>query len=141
MPVVVSAGVALRAYRRRRMYWCFHCYGINNQPSGPCVVCGQPIEEPPGLSYRDRLVWTLGHPDADRAIVAAQLLGRIGDKSVAPALRRVVTESPDVFLAAEALQSLVTLLGPEELAPMLEVLAEEGAAPVRRVARRLLEQG
>jgi hypothetical protein len=121
------------------MFWCFHCYGINDQPRGPCVHCGQPIEEPLGLSHQDRLVWALGHPDADRAIVAAQLLGRIGDRSVAPTLRRVVAESSDVFLAAEALRSLVTLLGAEELAPTLKALAKDGTAPVRKVARHVLE--
>ena len=45
---------------------------VSPRASGPCVRCGRPVEGPPGLSYDDRLVWALGHPDGDRAVLAAQ---------------------------------------------------------------------
>jgi uncharacterized Rossmann fold enzyme len=33
------------------------------------------VEGPPALSFDDQLVWALGHPDGDRAVLAAQTLG------------------------------------------------------------------
>jgi len=57
------------------MYWCFYCYGVNAVDGGPCAHCGRPIESPAGLSYHERLIWALGHPDGDRAITAARTLG------------------------------------------------------------------
>lgn len=91
------------------------------------------------MTYQDRLEWTLGHPDADRAALAARLLGRIGDLSVAPVLERVVEESNDPYLAAEALRSLLRLLGVRGCGSKLEAWARHGPLLVRRVAQGALD--
>ena len=59
------------------MYWCFHCYAVNDHPAGPCDACGQPVEAPPGLTRTDGLAWALRHPDGDRAVLAAKALGKL----------------------------------------------------------------
>ena len=53
-------------------HWCHSCYGITPRSSGPCVRCGRPVEGPPGRSFDEQLVWALGHPDGDRAVVEAR---------------------------------------------------------------------
>jgi hypothetical protein len=120
------------------LYWCYHCYGLNRAPSGPCNRCGRPIEGPPGLSYDQRLMWTLGHPDGDRAVTAARILGSLRSRDASPALRAAVIADRDPFLAVEALRSLITIDGVERLRPWLEELAAQAPFMVRAVAQRAL---
>jgi hypothetical protein len=120
------------------MYWCFSCYAVNPGSSGPCVRCGQPVEGPPNLSYDDRLVWALGHPDGDRAILAAQTLGVRRVRPALPTLRRVVDESRDPFLAVAALRSAITIAGVDELREWLAQLARSDSFMVRAVAEQAL---
>lgn len=79
------------------VYWCYHCYGVNSLPAGTCVHCGRPIEEPGGLTQTTRLVWALGHPDGDRALVAARRLGLIRAREAVPALWESVRRSHDPY--------------------------------------------
>jgi hypothetical protein len=83
-------------------------------------------------------VWTLGHPDGDRAALAAQILGARGSRSALSALRRTVEEGRDPYLAVAALRSALAIAGGEELRGRLEHLAECESFMVRRVAQRAL---
>jgi hypothetical protein len=120
------------------VYWCFHCYGLNREAGGLCVRCGLPVEGPPGLSYDQQLMWTLGHPDGDRAVTAARILGSRRSREASPALREAVTVDRDPFLAAEALRSLIAIDGVERLRPWLEQLADRAPFMVRAVAQGAL---
>lgn len=120
------------------MYWCFHCYGVNPRPSGPCVHCGQEIAAPDGLSYDQQLIWALAHPDGDRAIMAARTLGSRRAAEAAPRLREVAQEGSDPFLAAEALRSLIEIEGAESLRPLLTEIAEHGGLLPATLAARAL---
>jgi HEAT repeats len=120
------------------MYWCHACYAVNPRSSGPCVRCGRPVEGPPGLSFDDQLVWALGHPDGDRAVLAAQSLGARRVRAALPALRRVVDEDRDPYLAVAALRSAIAIAGADELRDWLEQLTHRESFMVREVAQRAL---
>jgi hypothetical protein len=121
-----------------RVYWCFYCYALNRQSAGPCGRCDRPVEGPGELSYDDRLVWALGHPDGDRAVLAAQTLGTRRVRAALPALRRAVEEDRDPFLAVAALRSALAIAGADELRSWLEQLAEGDSFMVCRVAQYAL---
>ena len=120
------------------MFWCFHCHAVNDHPGGPCRACGQPVEAPAGLPYADRLIWTLRHPDGDRAVVAAKTLGRLQARESVPALREAVEAGPDIFLRAEALRSLIAIEGVEPLRPWLDALSRDAPFNVRAIAQEAL---
>ncbi len=120
------------------MYWCFHCYAINPRPTGPCERCGRSVQAPEGLSYEDRLVWVLRHPDGDRAINAARILGQRRAGAAAPALRAVVADGRDPYLAAEALRSLIAIEGRDQIRELLQELAASDSFMVATVAKRAL---
>lgn len=121
------------------MHWCHSCYGINPRSSGPCVRCGRPVEGPPGRSFDEQLVWALGHPDGDRAVVAAQTLGVRRVRAALPALRKVVDEDRDPYLAVAALRGAIAIAGSEELRDWLENLTHRESFMVREVAQRALQ--
>lgn len=121
------------------MYWCFHCYAVNDHPIGPCGVCGQPVQAPAGLSWAGSLIWALHHPDGDRAVVAASTLGNLQARESIPALRAVVETGKDIYLRAAALRSLIAIEGVEPLRPWLEELSRAAPVTVRDIARRALE--
>ena len=120
------------------MHWCYYCYAVNSRPSGSCVRCGRQLEGPPHLSYDEQLVWALGHPDGDRAVLAAQSLGVRRVRSALPALRRAVEEDRDPYLAVAALRGAVAIAGRDELRGWLEQQARSESFMVREVAQRAL---
>jgi len=123
------------------MYWCFRCYAINDGPCGPCVACGQPVQPPPGLTRAGGLAWALGHPDGDRAVLAAQVLGRLGAREAIPALRAAAEGGADIYLRAAALRSLLAIEGTGPQRQWLEELARSGPFNVRAIAlQALLEE-
>lgn len=97
-------------------------------------AAAKPIEPPAGATYDDLLAWALGHPDGDRAVLAAQIRGRRGARSALPALRRAVDESRDPYVAGAALRSAIAIAGEAELAPWLEQLAAHPAFMIRNIA-------
>jgi HEAT repeats len=83
-------------------------------------------------------VWALGHPDGDRAVMAAQTLGTRGVQSALPALRRVVEEDRDPYLAVAALRSAIAIAGRDELRGWLEQVAQSESFMLREEAQRSL---
>jgi len=120
------------------VFWCFHCYALNAHPTGPCDVCSEPVEAPAGLSRVDSLIWTLRHPDGDRAQLAAGILGRLRAHESVPALREVVRDGNDIFLREEALRSLIAIEGIEPLRSWLEEVSRVLPVVLRDMARRSL---
>ncbi|MGH3305239.1 MAG: HEAT repeat domain-containing protein [Streptosporangiaceae bacterium] len=90
------------------------------------------------MSWTDSLIWALGHPDGDRAVMAARSLGRLRAPEAAPALRAVVEAGADVYLRAEALLSVIAISGPDSLRPWLVRLSQSGPLRVREIAREAL---
>jgi hypothetical protein len=122
------------------VFWCFHCYALNDRPDGPCNRCGEPVEAPAGLSRTQSLIWALGHPDGDRAVVAAMTLGRLRARESIAALRAAAEASKDIYLRAAALNSLIAIEGAVALRPWLDELGRAGPVNVRAIARRALEE-
>ena len=122
------------------MFWCFHCYAVNDHPNGPCEVCGKPVESPAGLSWVDSLIWTLHHPDGDRALIAAATLGRLRARESIPALYEVAEAGADIYLRAQALRSLIAIEGVEPLRSWLDALRRDAPFNLRDIAREALDR-
>jgi len=120
------------------MHWCHFCYAVNPRAVGPCVRCGRPVQGPGDLSYDDRLIWALGHPDGDRAVLAAQTLGARRVRSALPALRRTADQDRDPYLAVAALRGAIAIAGCDELRDWLEELARSESFMVRETAEQAL---
>ena len=122
------------------MYWCFHCYAVNDHATGPCDVCRHPVEAPSGLTYVEALIWALHHPDGDRAVLAAQTLGRLHAREAVLALRAVAAEDGmDIYVRGAALRSVIAIEGSGPLRPWLEELSSSAPFSVRTIARRALQ--
>lgn len=70
-------------------------------------------------------------------MIAAQILGERRELGAEQPLRALVTDG-DPFLAAQALDSLVSIVGVVGVRDLLEPLAQSGPPAVRRVALRAL---
>jgi hypothetical protein len=128
------------------VFWCFHCYAVNDHPSGPCRACGQPVEaRRPAFPSLTALIWALRHPDGDRAMVAAQTLGSLKAHESILALRAAAEAGPDIYLRAAALRSLIAIeeangsMGVESLRPWLDTLSRHAPLNVRGIAREALD--
>jgi HEAT repeat protein len=122
------------------VYFCWHCYGQTDTADGPCPHCGLPVAPPTHTDYTDRLLWALRHPLPETRLIAARTLGRRQATRAAGSLRELALADDDPYLAATALEALVRLQGAAALRPVLETLATQGPAPVRRLAVHLLRE-
>jgi hypothetical protein len=120
------------------MYWCFHCYAVNDHVDGPCDTCGQPVEAPVGLTYADGLIWALRHPDGDRAVLAAKTLGRLRVREAVPALQVAAEAGKDIYLREAALRSVLAIGGADAIWRWLNELSGSAPFNVRDVARQAL---
>jgi HEAT repeat protein len=120
------------------MCYCWHCYAENDRSSGPCEQFGRPVESPCETTYVEQLVWALRHPLPGRQMMAAQILGDRRERAAVEPLRELV-DTGDPYLAAQALRSLVAIVGPEPERPLLEQLARSGPPAVAGVALRALQ--
>ncbi|HTX12591.1 MAG TPA: HEAT repeat domain-containing protein [Solirubrobacteraceae bacterium] len=84
------------------------------------------------------MIWALGHPDGDRAVMAAQTLGTRRVRAALPALRKAVDEDRDPYLAVAALRSAIAIAEGQELRGWLEQIARGESFMVREVAQRAL---
>jgi hypothetical protein len=117
-------------------YYCWQCYGENPRCGGICTKCGGRIEAPAGTPYVDLLLWALGHPLAERQMTAARVLGELREPRASAALRELAIGARDPYLAAQALESLIAIEGPDSLVALLCDRVVKGPIPVRRVAER-----
>jgi hypothetical protein len=122
---------------RALVHYCWHCYAANANPAAACQACGRPVETPGDATYAERLIWALGHPLPDTRMIAAEILGTRREPAAAPRLRQLVA-SDDPYLAAQALKSLVAIVGVDATRETLVELAHSGAPPVAAVASRAL---
>lgn len=125
---------------RAPVYYCWFCYRHNDRACGPCARCGKEISPPPDADQTARLIWALHHPDSDVAMLSTRRLGQLGDRSAIPALRKCVVRTPDPYLAAEALRSLLVLSTPAAEKELLDRLARDGAVMLRNQARGALAE-
>jgi HEAT repeat protein len=79
----------------------------------------------------------LRHPDGDRALLAAGILGRLRARECVGALREAVEAGKDIYVRAEALRSLLATEEVELLRPWLEQLSRVPPVNVRNIARRV----
>lgn len=73
-------------------------------------------------------------------MIAAQILGQRREVRAAAPLR-ILIGTADPFLAAQALDSLVLIVGAARLRGLLDQLARTGSPAVSHVAQRALERG
>ena len=121
------------------MYYCWHCYGRNSMPSGPCELCGAEIAASQEASSESLLIWGIRHPDPDVAIISTRRLAEHCGPAVVAALRDAIAAPPDPYVAADALQSLLAVSSVEVERSLLQQLAQEGSVMLRSAAVSALE--
>jgi HEAT repeat protein len=123
---------------RGDVHYCWHCYGANDAGHGRCRLCGERIEPPADVGYVDQLLWALAHPLVERRMVAARVLGSRRERRAIPRLRDLALSRDDPYLAAVALEALVSIEGIPALRKLLERLAAEAPPQVREAATAAL---
>jgi len=134
----IQPGSRGAAMSRTATYFCWACYAPVDGAEGRCPACGHASAPPPGTSFTERLLWTLGHPLVERRMVAIGVLAERGERRAVPRLRELAGDARDPYLAAAALQAAVSIEGPEASRALL-LAARNRPVPARRAAQRLLD--
>ena len=119
-------------------FYCWWCYGRNDNGTGPCVQCGRDIRPPDSATQTQRLIWGTHHPDPDVAIICTRRLGTHADTAAVPLLRALIMDPPDPYVGAEALTSLLALSSVDAERQLLQELADHGPVLQKHLAQRAL---
>jgi HEAT repeat protein len=109
--------------------FCPACYSPNDWSDDRCLSCGTSLAT--DESYDDKLIWALGHPDTERAILAAEALaGRASTRAIDRLIE--LLDSTDPYRAAAAARALLAFASDQRAASALEFCQRHPSVLVRR---------
>lgn len=110
--------------------FCPKCYAQNRAEDRICAACGAGLDEECG-DYVDKLInFSLRHPVPSIPPMAAEILGKIGDKRAVEPLIEVIRLSEDPGLLEAAVEALGKL-NDKRAVPALGAVLKDGALTVR----------
>lgn len=114
-------------------FFCPKCYAENRAEDEICRSCGARLDEEAG-DYVDRLIrFSLHHPVPSVAAMAAETLGKIGDRRAVEPLMEILRTSEEPGLLEASAEALGRLRD-EEAVPALSKVLERGTVAARRNA-------
>ncbi|MBK8985076.1 MAG: hypothetical protein IPM39_03190 [Chloroflexi bacterium] len=109
--------------------YCPHCWVENAYEAQTCTACGASLAET-GKDFTDRLMDAIGHPEPTRAVIAAEILGRLGAERAVPPLLVRLARQPDSMDVTTAVAHTLGLLGALPAVPGLAVVLLDGTRPL-----------
>ena len=82
-------------------YFCIFCWFESSEPFDCCPRCYRQHSELDQVSYTERLILSLQHPEAETRHRVAHILGMRRDIQAIPALAKIADETNDIFLLRE----------------------------------------
>jgi HEAT repeat protein len=117
-------------------WYCPDCFAEVEQQTERCPGCGADLTDPT-FDFEEQLIRARQHPLPDRRLLAAQVLGQRHAHRAVPDLLRIVGDSGDPYLVAEATVALARIGEPEGLR-VVERIARDGPVVARVAARAAL---
>ncbi len=113
-------------------FYCPKCWGEMKENVDTCPHCGADIRRIwSTLSYEDKLIHALNHPEPTTVMRAAWLLGEKKVERAAPALISLIKRTKDLYIILEATRALGKIGTP----PCREALKALTRHPVQMIAR------
>lgn len=113
-------------------FYCTNCWAENRLGDKVCWSCGAPLDDE--VSYKEKLIKALSHPEPQTPVRAAWLLGELEAREAVPQLIRAVQASADPYLQEAAVEALGKI-GDLGALPVLMAIAQgQGYVKVRLAA-------
>lgn len=113
--------------------FCPHCWAeLPAEAHEVCPTCGASLVEDTG--FFGKLLRALWHPERTRAVLAALILGQLGDLRAVPALIEAALHARDFGVQEAAARSLGRLQDPQAIPALALLLRMEVPLPVRLAA-------
>ncbi len=121
-------------------FFCPECWGEVTENQSHCPSCGNAYKDFSKVSYEDKLIAALSHPDQDRQVVAAQVLGYKQSIKALPHFEKILqTENKNYVLIKTILESLSIIDHPLSL-QLIHNVSENSTGIIRNTAYNLLHK-
>ncbi len=121
-------------------FYCPNCWKEIPEETIRCPACGTDIPHFwSSLSYEDKLIHALGHPEPTTVIRAAWILGERKTTRAVPSLIHLIGRTKDPYIIREAARTLAKI-GTPPSRKALEQLARHPVSMIRREAKILLDR-
>lgn len=119
--------------------YCPSCWSQNTYEAKTCMSCGASLDEK-GKAFADRLIEAIGHPEPTRAVIAVEILGRLGEERAVTALLIRLARRPDSMDVTTAVAETLGSIGAQQAIPGLAdvLLDSERPLPARLAAAEAL---
>ena len=119
-------------------FYCPNCWEEIPEKTTRCPACGMDIPRFwSSMSYEEKLIHALGHPEPNTVMRAAWILGERKTIRAVPALIHLIDQTKDPYIAREAAQALAKI-GTPPCRQALKRLTRHPVSMVRREAKTLL---
>jgi HEAT repeat protein len=109
--------------------YCPDCWAENAYKATICTTCGASLDET-GKDFTGRLMDAVGHPEPTRAVIAAEILGRLRkERAVEPLLTRLARK-PDSMDVTTAVAAALGQIGDQQAVPGLAGVLLDGERPL-----------
>jgi HEAT repeat protein len=114
------------------IFYCPYCWHEIPENCDVCPFCGEKVTHSwASLSYEEKLINALGHPEPTTVMRAAWLLGEKQVEHAIPALLRLIETTSDVYIILEAVKALGKIDTPESRKALLN-LSDHPVSMIRR---------
>lgn len=109
--------------------YCPACWAENAYGADTCTTCGASLDET-GKAFTDRLIDAIGHPEPTRAVIAVEILGRMGEKRAVEPLLARLARKPDSMDVTAAVANTLGFIGEPRAVPALAEILLDGSRPL-----------
>ncbi len=109
--------------------YCPTCWAENAYQATECAACNSSLDET-GKDFAARLIDTIGHPEPTRAVIAIEILGRLGEERAVAGLLARLERKPDSMDVTTAVAQALGQIRAQEAVPQLAAVLLDGARPL-----------
>lgn len=109
--------------------YCSTCWAENAYEATICTTCGVSLDET-GKNFTSRLMDAVGHPEPTRAVIAAEILGRLRAERAVESLLVRLARKPDSMDVTTAVAAALGQIGDQQAVPGLAGVLLDGERPL-----------
>jgi HEAT repeat protein len=119
------------------VFYCTNCWKEIDKGARICPYCGSDLSKLDNVSFADKLIHALNHPEPETPIRAANILGQLKVKEAVPFLIKRLENEKDPFIIEAVVHALLNIDLENAKKYLPKILAENVPITVKKELEEL----